>query len=82
MLHLRITVPSDLTDRVLDVFRDDPAVSSLAVLWDASVHPAGDIVLADVAREAANEIIDQLEELESSSTRVNPHRACEHAGCQ
>jgi uncharacterized hydrophobic protein (TIGR00271 family) len=64
MLHLRITAPSDLTDRVLDVVRDDPAVSSLAVLRNSSIQPAGDIVLADIAREAGNEIIEQLERLE------------------
>jgi hypothetical protein len=29
-----------------------------------SVHPEGDIVLADVAREAANDITDALEALE------------------
>ena len=60
MLHLRITAPSDLTERVLQVFADDPAVSNLAVLREASLRPPGDVVLADVAREAANEIIDQL----------------------
>jgi uncharacterized hydrophobic protein (TIGR00271 family) len=64
MLHLRVTVPSDLADRVLQVFTDDPAVSSLAVMRDAAVHPRGDIVLADVAREAANDFIDRLEALE------------------
>ena len=60
MLHLRITAPSDLTEKVLQVFADDPAVSNLAVLREASLRPPGDVVLADVAREAANEIIDQL----------------------
>ncbi len=64
MLHLRIAVPRDLTERVLEVVDDDPAVSSLAVLRNASLHPAGDIVLADIAREAANEILDQLDVLE------------------
>jgi uncharacterized hydrophobic protein (TIGR00271 family) len=63
MLHVRVTSPSDLTDRVVAVFEDDPAVSSLAVLQGASVRPAGDVVLADVAREAANELVDQLEAL-------------------
>ena len=63
MLHVRVTSPSDLTDRVVEVFEDDPAVSSLAVLRGASVRPAGDVVLADVAREAANELVDQLEAL-------------------
>ena len=63
MLHVRVTSPSDLTDRVVAVFEEDPAVSSLAVLRGASVRPAGDVVLADVAREAANELVDQLESL-------------------
>lgn len=64
MLHLRITAPSDLTERVLEVVRDDPAVSSLAIMRGASIRPAGDIVLADIAREAANDIIGQLEKLD------------------
>ena len=63
MLHVRVTSPSDLTDRVVAVFEGDPAVSSLAVLRGASVRPAGDVVRADVAREAANELVDQLESL-------------------
>lgn len=63
MLHVRVTSPTDLTDRVVAVFEEDPAVSSLAVLRGASVRPAGDVVLADVAREAANELVDQLEAL-------------------
>jgi uncharacterized hydrophobic protein (TIGR00271 family) len=63
MLHLRVTVVSELTDQVLDVLHDDPAVSSLAVVRGASLRPQGDVVLADLAREAANEIIDRLEAL-------------------
>lgn len=60
MLHLRIATPSALTTSVLDVLRNDPAVSSLSLLQGASLQPAGDLVLADVAREGANEVIDQL----------------------
>lgn len=63
MLHMRITVPTDLTQQVLGVFTDDPAVSGLALLRGASIQPEGDIVLADVAREAANDITDALEAL-------------------
>ncbi len=63
MLHLRITTPSDLTEKVLDVLAVDPAVSNLAIMRGAALKPAGDIVLADVAREAANEIVDRLDEL-------------------
>ncbi len=60
MLHLRIYAPASQRDAVTAVLHAHPAVSSLAVVKDASVEPAGDLILADVAREAANEVIDQL----------------------
>jgi uncharacterized hydrophobic protein (TIGR00271 family) len=60
MLHLRITAPSELTTEVVRVLKSDPAVSSLAVVPTASIRPPGDLILADVAREAANAVIDQL----------------------
>lgn len=60
MLHIRVTVPHELTDAVMDVFADDQAVSSLGVLRGASLQPAGDIVLVDIAREGANELVDRL----------------------
>ncbi|MBC7630584.1 DUF389 domain-containing protein [Aeromicrobium sp.] len=63
MLHIRIAVPAALTEPVLDVFSDDQAVSHLAVLRGASIQPSGDLVMADVAREAANEIIERLESM-------------------
>jgi uncharacterized hydrophobic protein (TIGR00271 family) len=63
MLHLRITTPSDLTDKVVEALSGDPAVSQVAVLAGAAVQPPGDIVLADVAREAVNEIMDRLDAL-------------------
>ncbi|MGI8613784.1 MAG: DUF389 domain-containing protein [Nocardioidaceae bacterium] len=63
MLHLRITSPTHLTDAVMGLLRDDSAVSSLALVRGASVVPSGDLVLADVAREAANEVIDGLSDL-------------------
>jgi hypothetical protein len=63
MLHLRITTPSELTDQVVNAISGDPAVSQVAVLAGAAVQPPGDIVLVDVAREAANELIDRLDDL-------------------
>jgi uncharacterized hydrophobic protein (TIGR00271 family) len=60
MLHLRISAPSDLRDDVVRRLESDPAVSSLAVLRGASLRPVGDLIFADVAREAANDVIDQL----------------------
>ena len=63
MLHLRIFVPAELTEAVLAVLAEDPAVSSLALVRGGSVHPAGDLVFADVAREATNDIIDRLRKI-------------------
>ena len=63
MLNLRITSPSDQTEDVLRILRADPGVSSLAVVRDASLRPVGDLVIADVAREAANDVIGRLRDL-------------------
>jgi len=46
------------------ILRDDPAVSSLALVRGASVKPPGDLVIADIAREGANEAIDRLRALD------------------
>lgn len=63
MLHLRVSVPTELADDVVQVLSDDPAVSSLSRLRGASVRPEGDLLFADVAREAANDIVDRLSDL-------------------
>lgn len=63
MLHLRISAPAELTEDVLGVLSDDPAVSSLARVRGASIQPEGDVVFADVAREAANDVVDRLREI-------------------
>lgn len=75
MQHIRIAVPARLTEEVVAIFSDDPAVSHLAVLDGASRLPVGDIVLADVAREAVNEHIDRLVALgvpEDGTIHVEP----------
>ena len=64
MIHLRLALPADTADAVIASLAGDPAVSSLARLEGASLRPAGDVVLVDVAREAANEVIERLRELE------------------
>ncbi len=63
MLHLRVSTTSDLSGAVVELLQQDASVSSLAVLRGASVIPAGDVIYADVAREGANQIIDQLRAL-------------------
>ena len=61
MLRLRISSPSALTGDVLELLSDSPAISSLSVMRGASLRPEGDIISADVAREAAA-VIDGLRE--------------------
>ncbi len=84
MLHLRISAPADLATDAVRILDTDPAVSSVVHLPGASVRPAGDLVLADVAREAGNEVVDQLRELgipHAGSIHVEPvHTWLSHAG--
>jgi uncharacterized hydrophobic protein (TIGR00271 family) len=61
---LRVTVPPDRTDQVRALFEADAGTAHLAVLPGASVAPAGDLVLADVARESADALVAALRELE------------------
>ena len=63
LLQLRVTVPSDRTDAVRDLFDRCPGTAHLAVLPGVSVQPPGDMVLADVARESADALVRGLREL-------------------
>lgn len=60
MLHLRIYAAAELTPAVVAVLHAEPTVSALAVLEGACRRPQGDVVLADVPREIANDVIDAL----------------------
>ncbi|MGO4255561.1 DUF389 domain-containing protein [Marmoricola sp. RAF53] len=64
MIHLRLSLPSDLAESVIEELRSDPAVSSLSRLPGACVRPeGGDVIMVDVAREAANAVIERLHAL-------------------
>jgi uncharacterized hydrophobic protein (TIGR00271 family) len=63
---------------VLELLSDNPAISSLSVVRGASLRPEGDIISADVAREAANAVIDGLRERRvhtEGSIHIEPVRA-------
>lgn len=67
-----------MTDDVIAILTDSSAVSSLAVVRGAAIRPLGDVVDADIAREAANDVIDQLRELklhDVGSIHVEPVHA-------
>jgi uncharacterized hydrophobic protein (TIGR00271 family) len=60
MLHLRAVSPSASTEQALELLRGHAGTAHLIVHRGAAVTPAGDLIEADVAREAADEIIDLL----------------------
>ena len=63
MTHLRIVVPKDLAQRVLDLLCAAPDVASVIHLAGAARKPDGDVILCDVAREDASVIVSTLKEL-------------------
>ncbi|CAM3467808.1 DUF389 domain-containing protein [Kibdelosporangium persicum] len=60
MLHLRVVCPPERTTAVVDLLKAQPGATHLIVLPGVAVAPEGDVVEADVAREAADEVIEQL----------------------
>ncbi len=63
MLHLRLIVPEAVAADVLGYLHGDAAVTNVVSLPGAALEPAGDLILADVAREGASEVLDCLRQL-------------------
>ncbi len=63
MLHLRLIVPADRTQAVLDLAENTVGTTHLAVLTGAARDPQGDVILCDVAREAADGLLHELRAL-------------------
>ncbi|MGH9191535.1 MAG: DUF389 domain-containing protein [Acidimicrobiales bacterium] len=63
MLHMRLIVPHELTGAVLDRLSTTPGVAHIIRGSGSATRPEGDVVLCDVAREAANEVVEWLESL-------------------
>jgi uncharacterized hydrophobic protein (TIGR00271 family) len=64
VIHLRLVVPPDLTDQVLELLCESPAVTAVVHLAGAAHKPEGDLVLCDVAREDASIIVSDLRGLD------------------
>jgi uncharacterized hydrophobic protein (TIGR00271 family) len=62
LLHLRVTVPPDQVDDVLDLLDRHVGVAHLVHLPGVVRRPTGDLVLCDVARESVDEVVDALQE--------------------
>ncbi|WP_310768137.1 DUF389 domain-containing protein [Mycobacterium sp. Z3061] len=63
MLHLRVIAPSESSDSVLEVLRREVGVTHIVVHRDAALEPPGDEITADIARESANDVVDELKAL-------------------
>lgn len=63
MLHLRLIVPADRTDEVVELIERTVGTAHVAVLTGAARSPVGDVVLCDVAREAGDELIGALRKM-------------------
>jgi uncharacterized hydrophobic protein (TIGR00271 family) len=63
LLHLRITAPADCADTVVELLSRHVGVAHLVHLPGAVRRPHGDLVFCDVAREAVDELVEELQEL-------------------
>ncbi|WP_155361207.1 DUF389 domain-containing protein [Acrocarpospora macrocephala] len=63
MLHLRVISPREHTDAAVALLRQSPGLTNLVVLPGVAQEPPGDLLMFDLAREAANEVIEHLTKL-------------------
>ncbi|MFE3884715.1 DUF389 domain-containing protein [Streptomyces lydicus] len=68
MLHLRLIVPGSRTDDVLRLLETTVGVTHLVVLDGAARDPRGDVVMCDVAREAADGLLSGLRGMDLDRT--------------
>ncbi len=63
VVHLRILVPEDLSPAALDAVMAAPGACNVVRIPGAAVTPRGDVLLADVAREGASSLVEDLRAL-------------------
>ncbi len=61
---MRVIVPADLREPVIDVLRADVGVANLLLHPGAALLPPGDEITADIARERVNDVIKALKALD------------------
>ncbi|KMO81386.1 hypothetical protein BST22_04040 [Mycolicibacterium chubuense] len=65
MLELRVIVPGDMRDDVLDLLRRQVGVAHILVHPGVAVDPPGDEISAIIARECANDVIKALKAIDA-----------------
>jgi uncharacterized hydrophobic protein (TIGR00271 family) len=61
MLHLRLIVPQELVAAVIAYLTAAPGVAHVVHVPHAAATPPGELVMCDVVREAANDVIEWLQ---------------------
>jgi len=64
LVHLRLTVPNDLTERVSELLVGHECTTNVTLQAGVVSKPEGDLVECDVAREEAGSLLRMLEEIE------------------
>ena len=64
LVHLRLTVPADLTERVSELLIGHECTTNVTLQAGVVSKPEGDLVECDVAREEAGSLLRMLEEIE------------------
>ncbi|MFC7850083.1 DUF389 domain-containing protein [Arthrobacter sp. NPDC057388] len=67
IVQMRICVPAELTALVADLCQQQAGTAEVAVHTGASVLPKGDVVVAYVARESVEEVLEKLHVLKIES---------------
>jgi uncharacterized hydrophobic protein (TIGR00271 family) len=57
VMHLRLIVPSDRSEHVLNTLVEDPRATSIVRLPGAARRPEGDMIECDVTREATSDVL-------------------------
>ncbi|MBL1075958.1 DUF389 domain-containing protein [Nocardia sp. 2] len=60
MLRLQVICPAEVTPKVLALLARDPGTAHVSVSAGTALRPEGDLVQADIARAAANQVLDEL----------------------
>ena len=63
MLHLKLVVPGDIVPSVLDVLESTTGVVDIVRLEGVVTRPSGDLIQADVTREAGHVVLSHLRDL-------------------
>jgi uncharacterized hydrophobic protein (TIGR00271 family) len=63
LVHVRLTLPADLTDQLVDALVAHEWITNVTVQRAVVVQPVGDLVECDVAREKAGDLLHELQQL-------------------